>query len=1064
MKLGCRHLWSILPLLSVLPGLAQAVDEVYGTTEPFASEAIYFVLTDRFLDGDASNNHENQGQPNGTWQCRLDGPDGQAAFVGYLGGDFRGILDNADYIKEMGFTAVWVSPIVDNPDQAFTGGQPVQFGSGVGTDGGKTGYHGYWGVNFYQVDEHLESPGLNFAEFNQQMQDDHGLKVVLDIVANHGSPSWGMQPVDQPKFGEIYTEDGVLVADHQNLQPNQLDPNQPLHRWYNRSGNLAQLSDLNENNPEVLDYLAGAYLKWIDQGVDAFRIDTIVYMPHSFWKAFADRIRARHPGFYMFGENFNFDAGTIAQHQRPENGGISVLDFPGRSSITGMFENPGSDYRNIQGYLHLSDCVYTNPYDLATFYDNHDMTRMNATENGFIDAHNWLFTARGIPVVYYGSEMRFMHGKAEHQGNRNYFGPDNIAAARNSEVFKRLARIANIRRQSIALQKGLQENLSFEGHKAAFYRVYQHDGVNQTALVLLNKGDQAADFTIDQLVSAGAWRDAASGDSITVAPDTRVISTSVGAHDVKVLLLDAPVDHPQLVTRLQQTMKLLAGCRLPRVEVSPDPLSAGEQVTVGFRGAPDKQYALHWGINNWGGTSTPVSEDPMVFDQDRSMHGLAVTLPTVATQFDFVFHNLTDNTWDSNGGRDYHYQVTNTLTPPTPPTGLTATAGDASVMLQWQPVDNAASYTVYFTDDGNDPTTASGKQATEESRFNQTGLSNGVTYRYRVSASNANGESALSTGVQAVPAPAFRSILPQGSVLRLTGETFADWDPANDQYILSMVADHTWSGTLEVTSDLIQTPYKLTLNGSWTVNWGGGAAGRETQLPRGGANASVTLDPGTYTLKVMEGTSIDSALAVQWIGAGDPVLSVAPAEKSLALAQGSSATFDIQLSNTGGGELFVTGVSTDVTWLTASLNAGRVVASVDTGELAAGQTATGKVRVISNGGDKTITVQLTVSEPHPVVNVTFTCEKGETYLGQSVYVVGSIPELGAWKLKDAVLLGSGDYPIWIGGIDLPVDLDVEWKCVKREEKDPDKGVEWQSGQNNKLCTRPSCSRGYTASF
>ena len=159
MKAGITRALYVLLLSTVLPCLAQTGDQFYGTAEPFASEAIYFVLTDRFVDGDAGNNHENQGQPNGTWQRRLDGPDGQADFVGYMGGDFKGILDNASYIKDMGFTAVWVSPIVDNPDQAFTGGQPVQFGSGVGTDGGKTGYHGYWGVNFYRVDEHLESAG-----------------------------------------------------------------------------------------------------------------------------------------------------------------------------------------------------------------------------------------------------------------------------------------------------------------------------------------------------------------------------------------------------------------------------------------------------------------------------------------------------------------------------------------------------------------------------------------------------------------------------------------------------------------------------------------------------------------------------------------------------------------------------------------------------------------------------------------------------------------------------------------------------------------------------------------
>lgn len=146
---------------------------------------------------------------------------------------------------------------------------------------------------------------------------------------------------------------------------------------------------------------------------------------------------------------------------RAENGGL-LADHQNLEPNQLDLNNPGSDYSNSQGYLHLTDCVYTNPYELATFYDNHDMARMNASENGFIDAHNWLFTSRGIPVTYYGSEMRFMRGKAGHQGTRKYFGPGNIAAARNGEVFKRLARIADIRKQSVALQKGLQANTDHE--------------------------------------------------------------------------------------------------------------------------------------------------------------------------------------------------------------------------------------------------------------------------------------------------------------------------------------------------------------------------------------------------------------------------------------------------------------------------------------------------------------------------------------------------------------------------------------------------------------------------
>ena len=93
---------------------------------------------------------------------------------------------------------------------------------------------------------------------------------------------------------------------------------------------------------------------------------------------------------------------------RPENGGVSVLDFPGQAAMAEVFAKPGSDFARMQEALHLEDGVYRNPYELMTFYDNHDMARLAATEDGFIDANNWLFTARGIPVIYYGSEIGFM--------------------------------------------------------------------------------------------------------------------------------------------------------------------------------------------------------------------------------------------------------------------------------------------------------------------------------------------------------------------------------------------------------------------------------------------------------------------------------------------------------------------------------------------------------------------------------------------------------------------------------------------------------------------------------
>jgi len=529
---------------------AAAAEEFYGTTEPFASEAIYFVLTDRFVNGDTTNDHRDQGGKNRTFDVPTPGaPAGETDNIGYLGGDFKGIVDNAAYIRDMGFTSVWVTPIVDNPDEAFTGGDAAKWG-GMFTDRGKTGFHGYWGINFYKLDEHLPSAGLDFAGFTQAMKQQK-LDVVLDIVGNHGSPAYSM-PKMQPQYGKVYDRDGKLVADHQNLNPDRLDPaHNRLHAFYNTGGGLAQLSDFNQDNPAVLEYLVGAYEQWIDQGAAAFRVDTIAWMPHSFWKKFADRIRAKRPGFFMFGEAFNYDAAIIAGHTLDRNGHYSVLDFPMRGKMAATFEKKGADFAELATSLYLEDGPYANPYDLVTFYDNHDMARINASDEGFIDANNWLFTARGIPAVYYGSETGFMRGRAEHMGNRNYYGQERVDAAAKSPIYPALKRIANLRRESSALQRGLQFNVRMKGDEAVFYRVYQHEGANQTALVLLNKGDAARTVSVSDYLQAGSWRDAFSGKRIKVGKQLRL---EVPAHGVRVLFFDQPLTRKDLRAKLADSM------------------------------------------------------------------------------------------------------------------------------------------------------------------------------------------------------------------------------------------------------------------------------------------------------------------------------------------------------------------------------------------------------------------------------------------------------------------------------------------------------------------------------
>lgn len=530
--------------------------DYFGTAAPFAAEAVYFVVTDRFVDGDSTNNFPQQGEPEfGTFDIpiHLDGKN--PANIGYLGGDFKGILDNAAYISEMGFTALWMTPIVDNPDEAFSGSTPP--GEGMFADRGKSGYHGYWGVNFFKVDEHLESEGLLFADFTKALREQHQLKLVLDVVANHGSPAYTM-PVDQPKFGEIYDADGRLLADHQNLHPTELDPSNPLHAFFNNKPDLAQLADMNESNPDVLEYFVAAYTQWIDQGAAAFRIDTIKHMPHGFWKKFSDRIREQRPDFFMFAESWSFDAAQIATHTYLENGGISVLDFPGQKAMNEVFAD-GEPMEKLLEYLHLDDGVYENPYELMTFYDNHDIARMNADEGGFIAANNWMFTSRGIPVVYYGSEIGFQAGSGEHGGNRNYFGEENIAIAKDHKIRAALTDIATIRKASPALQRGLQVNLEFADMTAAFYRVFRQGDSIQTALVLLNKGEFEIDIDVASWIGGATWSDAATGAPF-VAGDLGIVA--VPEYGVRVLLTAEIPDIPGLtnkLNRLQNVSRTTAG-------------------------------------------------------------------------------------------------------------------------------------------------------------------------------------------------------------------------------------------------------------------------------------------------------------------------------------------------------------------------------------------------------------------------------------------------------------------------------------------------------------------------
>ena len=382
----------------------------------------------------------------------------------------------------------------------------------------------------------------------------HGLKSVFDIVANHGTPSFTMEK-DLPGYGEIYDSDGNLVADHQNLAPEELDPeNNPLHSFFHNYPDLVKLSNLDDENPAVRDYLINSYLYWISQGADAFRIDTIRHVPHAFWREASDRIREQNPDFFMFGEAFDYEANNIAQHTLPKNGGVSVLDFPMQKAMVNVFEKPlESDFADLETVLHLTHGPYNNPYELTTFYDNHDMARINATDEGFINAHNWLFTVRGIPVVYMGSEIGFMRGTAEHAGNRNYVGQERLDQAKTHPIQQALTKIANVRKNTVALQRGVQVNVELDGHQAAFYRVVDTAETQQTALVLLNKGNAAQSFEVSDFMQSGDWTEQLSGETQTVELGDALTAT-VKPNGVQVWVREGQVSNSALLAQIKHQL------------------------------------------------------------------------------------------------------------------------------------------------------------------------------------------------------------------------------------------------------------------------------------------------------------------------------------------------------------------------------------------------------------------------------------------------------------------------------------------------------------------------------
>lgn len=354
-----------------------------------SSDIIYLIMTDRFADGNSGNNKDVDRENPRAWH----------------GGDIRGVISKLDYLKDLGITAIWLTPWYDNPDEPNMCDQPWC---------PYTNYHGYHAIDYYAVENHFGT----MADLQTLVREarKRGIKLIQDQVANHVGVqhAWVKRPPLANWFSPFKQNtfnDSVLFSPNSSMA----DRDVLLSGWFNEF-----LPDLNQNEPEVSRYLIQNALWWIAMtGIDGIRQDTIQYMPRTFIRDWSTAILAEYPNFYMVGEVMEMDSAHLAFFQGGKTGwdGIdtklpSVFDFnlweASRDVFTG--KKPASALRDVLKY----DGLYSDLNRVTTLAGNHDLNRFmsmpGATLEGAMMHMAFMLSIRGIPQIYYGDEIGMTGG------------------------------------------------------------------------------------------------------------------------------------------------------------------------------------------------------------------------------------------------------------------------------------------------------------------------------------------------------------------------------------------------------------------------------------------------------------------------------------------------------------------------------------------------------------------------------------------------------------------------------------------------------------------------------
>ncbi|RJE86228.1 pullulanase [Paenibacillus sp. 1011MAR3C5] len=429
---------------------------------------IYFLLTDRFHDGDATNN------------INAD----KSHLEAYHGGDFRGLIDKLDYLDGLGINTLWITPIVDN----------IDFNQGAGFGGKQYGYHGYWAKDFTKLDEHLGDIET-FKELIEKAHD-RGIKIMVDVVLNH--TGYGLKLEDNQ--AGVTEEDKARFQDM--LRTNGLSAGiNPI------KGELDGLPDFMTENADVREQIIEWQTGWLERArtdrgdtIDYFRVDTVKHVETTTWVAFKNALTAIDPSFKLLGEYFGGtvegDGGMLESGQMD-----ALLDF-GFKVQAKNFANGSIDA--VDAYLQDRESKLSNTRMMAQFLSSHD-------EDGFLShyvegdksklmiAAALQITAKGMPVIYYGEELGRSGANARDmsQGqfseNRGDMPWDRLDE--EHKLHEHYTKLLNIRaKYSKLYAKGDRTKLagSDELGYLAFNKKYGHDNI----VTAINTAEEAVAVTL----------------------------------------------------------------------------------------------------------------------------------------------------------------------------------------------------------------------------------------------------------------------------------------------------------------------------------------------------------------------------------------------------------------------------------------------------------------------------------------------------------------------------------------------------------------------------------------